>query len=56
MAKVWIDLSEEEKTEMNREMLKAGQKNMVVYYRAEIKALLGKSLPNTYLKHSIVME
>ncbi|MGD0803936.1 MAG: hypothetical protein ABSA11_07675 [Candidatus Bathyarchaeia archaeon] len=46
MAKVWIELTEKEKTEVNREMCETSQKNMVVYYSAEIKAaLLGKSLP-----------
>jgi hypothetical protein len=46
MGRSWADLSEEEKTDVDREMCEASQKNMVVYYRAEIKAaLLGKSLP-----------
>lgn len=46
MTKGWVDLSEEEKTDLDREMCEASQKNMMVYYRAEIKAaLLGKSLP-----------
>lgn len=46
MVRGWMDLTEVEKTERDREMCEASQKNMVVYYRAEIKAALsGKSIP-----------
>jgi len=46
MVRGWMDLTEVEKTERDREMCEASQKNMMIFYEAEIKAALsGKSIP-----------